>query len=153
MTSKKKERWRERDGQTCMQSHGQVDGRTDGETESKENKEDKRWSHSGYIWDVRKFWQYPRANGSYTKIGNEIGQRFEKYGIIQRKPSQCHFRHRDQFRASSETSVSDFLGNTLSFRTPEKRMQCGRFLPAQLHDIPWPYKSKSDGSVTFTQVL
>ena len=37
---------------------------------------------------MRNFSQYARANGSYTKIGNEIGRRFEKYGRIQRKP--CH---------------------------------------------------------------
>jgi hypothetical protein len=67
---------------------GWMAGRTDGETESKENKENKRGCHLGYIPDVTNFGQYPRTNGSYAKIGNEIGQRFKKYGIIQRK--SCH---------------------------------------------------------------
>ena len=129
---------------------GWMDGRTDEETPSKKNKENKRGGHLGYIPDMRKFWQYLRANGTSTKIGNELGQGFEKYERIQRQPCHSATFYTETKPGSPQKPVLKVC-NTLSFRTTENRMQCGRLLPAQLYDIPWPYKCKHDFSITFTQ--
>lgn len=60
----------------------------------------------------------------HTKIGNEAGQMFEKYGRIQRKPlSQCHSLHRDETRVCSETSVSDL--SVVHIHLGYQRTECG----------------------------
>jgi hypothetical protein len=44
-----------------------MDERTEGETERKKKKLNKKEKHLRYIPDVRKFWQYPWANGELHK--------------------------------------------------------------------------------------